>query len=154
MFIIFHLGLCIFIHACVKISMCAYAVCVCMYVCICVHCNKSGFRIDPQEKLDETSKEVQSLHTLFSTSPIFGVDFTLETDIPVLQQPQQARVEEDLELLEEVEDSHAIAAYYVEGTLGEDEDSKFESVHVDEVLGLAVEGMKEGTTLESLWRVI
>ena len=65
----------------------------------------------------------------------------------------QPRVEEDTELIEEQEDAHAVAAYYAEGTTGED-DSKFDGVQFDSTIGLAIEGMQEGMTLESLWRVI
>ena len=112
-----------------------------------------GFRIDPVERLVEVSKEVQTLHKLFSTSPIFGVDFTIEEVAPSIQQLLQPRVEEDTQLIDDNDDAHAIAAYYMEGTAGED-DSKFESVRFDNSVGLAVEGMFEGITLESLWRVI
>ena len=35
-----------------------------------------GFRIDPQEKLKEIYKELQSLHKTYSTKPVFGVDYT------------------------------------------------------------------------------
>ena len=35
-----------------------------------------GFRIDPQEKLKEVHKELQSLHKTYSTKPLFGVDYT------------------------------------------------------------------------------
>ena len=65
----------------------------------------------------------------------------------------QPRVEEDTEFIEEQEDAHAVAAYYAEGTTGDD-DSKFDAVQFDPSIGLAVEGMQEGMTLESLWRVI
>lgn len=32
-----------------------------------------GFRIDPLEKLQETAKEIQSLHRVYSASPVYGV---------------------------------------------------------------------------------
>lgn len=34
-----------------------------------------GFRIDPQERLNEVYKEILSLHAVYSESPIFGVNF-------------------------------------------------------------------------------
>ena len=34
-----------------------------------------GFRIDPSEKLQEIQKEIASLHKLYSTNPIFGVEY-------------------------------------------------------------------------------
>lgn len=37
-----------------------------------------GFRIDPVEKLQGTVKEIQSLHRVYSSCPIFGVEFETE----------------------------------------------------------------------------
>ena len=37
-----------------------------------------GFKIDPEEKLKDTLKEINSLYKVFSGSPIFGIDFELE----------------------------------------------------------------------------
>jgi Bardet-Biedl syndrome 5 protein len=34
-----------------------------------------GFRIDPVEKLQQVHKEIQSLHKVYSTCPVFGVEF-------------------------------------------------------------------------------
>ena len=110
-----------------------------------------GFRIDPQERLDAVMKEVQKLHTLFSTNPIFGVDFTLESEAPDIKQLLQPRVEEDVEVVDEQEDSHAVAAYFVEGA---DEEDHIADIVYDSRMGLAVEGMQEGITLELLWRVL
>ena len=114
----------------------------------------SGFRIDPVERLEEVSKEVQSLHQLFSVSPIFGVDFSVEAEAPTIQQLLQPRVEEDTEIIDEAEDTHAIAAYYAEGTAGEEDAHSRDCVVFNSSIGLAVEGMQEGMTLEALWRVL
>lgn len=37
-----------------------------------------GFKIDSKDKLSEVMQEVINLHKIFSTSPIFGVKFTIE----------------------------------------------------------------------------
>lgn len=37
-----------------------------------------GFRVDPQEKLEEIVKEIQSLHKVYSACPIFGIEFETE----------------------------------------------------------------------------
>jgi Bardet-Biedl syndrome 5 protein len=113
----------------------------------------AGFRIDPPDRLTAVSQEVQTLHKLFSTNPIFGVDFTEEEVAPALNQLLQPRAEEDTQIVEEAEDVHAIAAYYAEGSQGED-DSKHEQIRFDPSVGLAVEGMQEGMSLDTLWRVI
>jgi Bardet-Biedl syndrome 5 protein len=61
-------------------------------------------------------------------------------------------VEEDTELVEDQEDSHAVAAYYADST--ESGDSKFESIQYHPKLGLAMEGLQDGMTLDQLWRVV
>lgn len=41
-----------------------------------------GFRIDPIEKLQEIQKEIGSLHKLYSSTPIFGIEY--ETKVCIL----------------------------------------------------------------------
>lgn len=111
-----------------------------------------GFRIDPMEKLEQALAEIKNLHTLFSDSPVFGVDFTLETDAPVTEPVMQPRIEEDMELIEESEDTHAIAAYYADG--GDDMHGHDIDIQFDDRLGLAIEALPDGLTIEQLWKVI
>ena len=40
-----------------------------------------GFRIDPVEKLQATVKEIQNLHKVYSTCPVFGVEFEEEEKV-------------------------------------------------------------------------
>ena len=40
-----------------------------------------GFRIDPVEKLQQIAKEIQNLHRVYSTCPIFGVEFETEDKV-------------------------------------------------------------------------
>lgn len=40
-----------------------------------------GFRIDPQEKLHEMHKELQSLFTVYSKNPIFGVTYDVKAAV-------------------------------------------------------------------------
>ena len=35
-------------------------------------------RIDPQEKLTEIQQEISALHKLYSSQPVFGVEYTTE----------------------------------------------------------------------------
>ena len=35
-----------------------------------------GFRVDPQEKLEQVHKEISSLHKIYSDNPIFGVEYS------------------------------------------------------------------------------
>ena len=123
-----------------------------------------GFRMDPVEKLEETFVELKKLWNVFTTNPIFGVQFVFESETPGLDQLLQPRVEEDTELVEDEEDVHAVAAYYMEGgggnsdmmgKEGEERSDKIDGgITFDSRLGLAVESMQEGVTIESLWRVV
>lgn len=40
-----------------------------------------GFKIDPLEKLHESVKEINSLHKVYSASPIFGVNYEMEEKV-------------------------------------------------------------------------
>ncbi len=117
-----------------------------------------GFRVDPQERISEVFQEIQSLYQIYSVGPIFGVDFTLEVEsVPAMDQLlQQTSASEDLELLDEaLDDTHAIAAYYSESAATGDEDGgRGDAVSFDQRLGLAVETLVDGISLEQLWRVI
>ncbi|CAE7463524.1 BBS5 [Symbiodinium microadriaticum] len=109
-----------------------------------------------REKLEEVYKEIMSLHQIYGSTPIFGVDFSVEAEAPSVQALLQPRVEEDVEITEEDSpDAHAVAAYYVEGSGGAD----FEAVSnaditFDAKLGLSIESLQGGVTLDSLWRVV
>ena len=123
-----------------------------------------GFRMDPVEKLEGTHIELKKLWDVYTTNPIFGVQFNFESDSPSLEQLLQPRVEEDTELVEDEEDVHAVAAYYADSggggggrEGGEGEDARGlarDGIVYDPRLGLAVESMQEGMTIESLWRVV
>ena len=114
--------------------------------------------MDPIEKLDETFNELQKLWEVYSNSPIFGINFSFETEAPVIDQLFQPRVEDDVEILDEEEDTHAVvAAYYAESgdTLPNSlTTNTYENITFDTRLGLAIESMQEGVTIDSLWRVV
>jgi hypothetical protein len=80
------------------------------------------------------------------------VDFSHEAESAPLDQLTQPKIEEDVELVEDQEDPHAIAAYYAESGL--DDEHKFDHIHYDARLGLAVENLADGVSLEQLWRVV
>ncbi len=115
-----------------------------------------GFRVDPQERIAEVFQEIHSLYQVYSVGPVFGVDFSLEAEAPSLDQLLTAKVSEDIELLDDqLDDTHAIAAYYSESASAvDDESSPDPTVQLDHRLGLAVETLVDGITLEQLWRVI
>ena len=111
-----------------------------------------GFKVDPAEKMEEVYKELTSLHQIYSKSPIFGIEFMIEDEMPSVQQLLQPRIEEDVEILDEQEDIHAVAAYYAAGV--DDDEGHAQNIRYDSKLGLAIEAMQDGMTLDQLWRVI
>jgi Bardet-Biedl syndrome 5 protein len=116
-----------------------------------------GFRIDPAEKLALVSKELGSLFKAYRTNPIFGVEYTVEEESPELKELMKPRIEEDVEIVEDVEDNHAVATYYAEEEDeeidGGGEEGRGHPVF-DSRLGLAIERVPGDLTTASLWRVL
>lgn len=112
-----------------------------------------GFRIDPQERLDEVHKEIASLHQVFSVNPIFGVNYQEEDKGLTPDAAKLPRVEDDVEIIEggDHDDSHhdAVAAYFADANKQHDREIMF-----DNDLGLAIEATQGGATTESLWRIM
>jgi hypothetical protein len=44
-----------------------------------------GFKIDPEDKLKDTFKEINSLYKVYSTAPLFGVEFEIEDRVEFLK---------------------------------------------------------------------
>ncbi|KAJ7386653.1 Bardet-Biedl syndrome 5 protein [Desmophyllum pertusum] len=108
-----------------------------------------GFRIDPAEKLQEAAKEIQSLQKVYSASPIFGVEFETEDKPQAVDEVTVDPVQDDIEIVNDGEGTDAFAAYFADG----DKSSDREPVYSDQ-LGLAVEKLKDGFTLQGLWEVV
>ncbi|KAG5875819.1 hypothetical protein JTB14_008133 [Gonioctena quinquepunctata] len=108
-----------------------------------------GFKVDPEEKLQNLYKELTSLHTVYTTKPIFGIEFQ--------NSPNQDETEynnnliPDHQVLEDLqgEISNTISAYLADE--GHTKDGL--PVYCPE-LGLAVEKIKDGYTVQKLWEVI
>jgi hypothetical protein len=98
-------------------------------------------------------KEMMSLYQVYGNDPNFGVESSIESEAPSLEHLLQPKVIEDTNVMEEQEDTQAIAAFYAQTGQLEDE-HRFEHIQYDAKLGLAVEGLGNGITLEQLWRVI
>lgn len=112
-----------------------------------------GFRIDPVERLNALHKELSSLFKAYRTNPVFGVEYAVEAETPELNELMKPRIEEDVEVEENVEDNHAVATYYADEE--QDEDASEEQVpYFDTRLGLSVERLPGDATTESLWRVL
>lgn len=68
-----------------------------------------GFRIDPMEKLQETVKEIQSLHRVYSSSPVLGVEFERDEHPQVLEDLKVESVQDDVDIVDEADHSDAFA---------------------------------------------
>eukprot|EP00605_Chrysophyceae_sp_TOSAG23-4_P001790 GSChrysophyteH1.ASY1.ANO1.1979.1 assembled CDS len=80
-------------------------------------------------------KELVALFNIYSTSPIFGIEHSVEAVAPDLDQLRAPRIEEDSEILDNMEDSHAVMKF-------------------DSHLGLAIEKLPSDITTETLWRML
>ncbi|KAJ9516543.1 hypothetical protein QJQ45_015098 [Haematococcus lacustris] len=122
-----------------------------------------GFKVDPKETLDYVHKELSSLWATYSQRPIFGVEADLSPDLPT---PDMAALritsqEEDVTIVEASDKGDVLAAYYADPTkhvmaddwLMHEQGVDREPVFCPE-LGLAVEALKEGLTVEQLWSVL
>ncbi|CAH1166825.1 unnamed protein product [Phyllotreta striolata] len=112
-----------------------------------------GFKVDPEERLRTLYKELSSLHAVYASRPIFGVEYeaAAASRRPALEGGGGGAVAEEFEGVDEraEEMSNAIAAYLADEGLEKDGAPAF----CDE-LGLAVERLKEGYTLQRLWEVV
>uniref|UniRef100_T1JH94 BBSome complex member BBS5 PH domain-containing protein n=1 Tax=Strigamia maritima TaxID=126957 RepID=T1JH94_STRMM len=107
-----------------------------------------GFRIDPQEKLQDVYKEISSLFTVYSNNPNFGVEY-IETKIETENLLMLDPVEDDVEIESTDSKSDAYAAYFADGNHQKDREAIY-----SEELGLAIEKPKEGFSLSNLWEVV
>ena len=105
-----------------------------------------GFRVDPPERLNDVYKEVYSLWNLYVQAPILGVDFQLEAQPQSLDQNTIKRIIDGMDVVEDVP-TDAFAAYYAdEGQKNADR----KPVYCPEI-GLAVEKLRDGVTIDALW---
>jgi Bardet-Biedl syndrome 5 protein len=107
-----------------------------------------GFRVDPNEKLKEAVKEIQTLHKVFTASPVFGVQFEIEEEPQPVEELTSSLVEDDVEVFSEQLPSDAFAAYFADANKRCDREPVFSPE-----LGLAIEKLPDGFTLTSLWEV-
>ena len=109
-----------------------------------------GFRIHPPEKLVEVYNELLSLWEIFSKKPIFGIKFSHEFVPASIEDLTESRVVDDIAIIDHEEEKPDIfATYYAADSNGADQEPVYSAE-----LGLAIESLKEGHTLEQLWKVL
>lgn len=108
-----------------------------------------GFRIDPEEKLKILYKELTSLHEVYSNNPIYGIEYNWFNNTHNQNQFSNTIIE-DADILEEPtgEITNVLTAYLADG-----QKTDRPPIYCAE-LGLAVESLKDGYTLNKLWEVI
>lgn len=109
-----------------------------------------GFRMDPLEKLKKVYSEVASLHKIYSNNPVFGVEFCHEEKAPSLTQLKVERKDDNVEIVGDYDTADPLSVYYADGV---DKNSDREPVYNTD-LGLAVERLRENTSIEQLWTCI
>nr|CAH7717384.1 unnamed protein product [Callosobruchus chinensis] len=107
-----------------------------------------GFKVDPEDKMKTLYKELTSLHTIYSSKPIFGVEYKWCSNKNLPE--QNNNLVEDFDALEDTKNEigNTISAYLA------DEGHKDRPPVYSNELGLAIETLKEGYTLQKLWEVI
>ena len=70
-----------------------------------------GFKVDPYETLKKIIKEIQSLHQVYSSSPIFGVEFSTADEWEGPATPTSDAIQEDVELVTTKKDTLAVSLF-------------------------------------------
>jgi Bardet-Biedl syndrome 5 protein len=125
-----------------------------------------GFRVDPSELLYQTAQEIQNIHQVFSVEPVFGVSYAQDDKVECprvyyhsnscyvlqptpLSQLKVKRKPDDVEIVGEEEENDAFAMYFADVNKHRDREPVFNSE-----LGLAIESLPDGITLENLWQCV
>lgn len=116
-----------------------------------------GFRIDPLDRLRDVYKELSSLYAIYSVTPIFGVFYEApDATTFIAESAAPLRVDD----IEEVDNSDAatgistkMANYLADEQMFGDGEPTKQPTYCDE-LGLAMEPIREGYTLDDLWQVV
>lgn len=107
-----------------------------------------GFRVDPLERLDSLVKEISNLQQVHGSDPDFGVRHKVEERGAPLEMVTVEQKEDDIEITgSEQNDLDVLASYYAD-TGARDRPPVF-----SDELGLAVETLREGFSIHSLWNL-
>lgn len=109
-----------------------------------------GFRMDPESKLQDVYNEVSSLQQAFSRNPIIGVEFSHEDKPKSLESLTVPPTEDDVEIIGSDDTTDPLVSYYADG--GSKNIDRPLTYNKD--LGLAIEELREGFSLNELWTCI
>lgn len=131
-----------------------------------------GFRMDPDEKLDQANEVITNLHSLFSNQPNFGVRVTYEEAPGALEQVTENRVEEDVGVVDDYteyipasfvtkRDAYVTHQETTSSSEPTDDDKEGKSAGQDKMkpqynvdLGCAVQRLPGKVTPASLWALM
>lgn len=107
-----------------------------------------GFRADPRDRLPPLLSELQTLHRAYTEKPIFGVEINWENEAPTT-------INDEIEELEEIGEPRGEMgpSLYMASQLAKHQEGKDVQPVYSPYLGLAIEPLKEGFTLKSLFEV-
>uniref|UniRef100_A0A8R1HWV4 BBSome complex member BBS5 PH domain-containing protein n=1 Tax=Caenorhabditis japonica TaxID=281687 RepID=A0A8R1HWV4_CAEJA len=115
-----------------------------------------GFRIDPQERLQNLLKTIQSLHKAHLLKPVFGVSYVKEK----AEKPEpRGNQDEEVDVIDTNEDDVEIVktirpdpfAAYFDGNHSATDEKRLPVLNPE--LGLAIEPIRNGFTLHDLWTI-
>ncbi|KAJ8709393.1 hypothetical protein PYW07_009219 [Mythimna separata] len=107
-----------------------------------------GFRADPRERLRPLLTELQALHQAYTEKPIFGIELTWNNE-------NTRPAADDIEELEEIGEPRGEMGpnLYLASQLAQNKGESESPPVYSPYLGLAIEPLKEGFTLKSLFEV-
>lgn len=118
-----------------------------------------GFRIDPPSKLSRVRDQLLNLYNVHALNPEIGVEYALElidhaaSNLEAAAYHNSTALSDQPEFVDENSDinrSDALALYMAQ----EDSGRKESKLVYSEELGLAIEKLTDGFTLDSLWNVV
>ncbi|CAI8013130.1 Bardet-Biedl syndrome 5 protein homolog [Geodia barretti] len=119
-----------------------------------------GFKVDPYETLKKIVKEIQSLHQVYSSSPIFGVEYSTADEWEGPTPPTTDTIQEDVELVGTKEDISScesifsnIFVLFIAAYLADPHKRKDREPVYSHELGLAIEALPDGYSISDLWQI-
>jgi len=106
-----------------------------------------GFRVDPPGNLEQLHLQIMNLWKVFSKTPIFGVEYSVQNDQTPEELAPSKRAEDDVQIVEDGMDPCLL--YYADGDKEIDREPTY-----NQELGLAVEKLRDGSTISQLWSVV
>ncbi|EGD78614.1 hypothetical protein PTSG_01591 [Salpingoeca rosetta] len=108
-----------------------------------------GFRIDPADRLQRVAQKMERLHRVYHASPIYGVHVDVETAEGEGEGAGEMETEDDdIEIIQR--DDFDVLAAYANGRLGQEASEDNKMPVYSEELGLAIEPLLPGFTLDAL----